>query len=766
MLTGGSPHRSLAAIGLAILIMSPACARDPQARKQRSFEKGEAFFAARRYADASIEYRKALQIDPQFGRARLRLAEAYAATNDLRAAYAEYIRAADLMPGDMDVQVKAGNMLLLGKRFQEAKERARAVLRADPNNFAGLVLLGNALAGLKDLDSAVSVTERATRLDPLRAGAFANLGALQLARGDREAAERAFARAVELNPTKQSAWLSQANFYVAVNEVGRAEESFRRALELDRTDIRSRRSIARFYIDSNRPSAAEPHLRFVAETQQQPSAWIDLADLYFTMREYRRADDVLAGLTVAPDNLPTFSEVRVRLALVAAAERRLADAHAILAELVQRNAHDSVALALGAQLLLAENRLDDALAQAQAAVQADAASSRAHYILGTVFLARDDYDNARKAFNAALTLEPTAADIKLQLARIHLARREVDSAIQFADQTVTAQPDNLEAHLTLARTLTARRDDRERARTVISDLLGRYPTSAAVHNIAGEFYLQNGADRAARTEFERAVQLQSNSVDALGSLIAMDLGSARPDAARARLDRSLAAHPNDPGLLLLNAKLALTLRDVKDAELRLRQLIHADPSTLDGYTLLGQLFVAERRLPEATAEFAELARRNPRSVAALIMMGLLMHAQGKIPEAITWYAKAVDVDPRKAAPAANNLAWLYSASPDKLDLALQLALTARSALPDSPQINDTLGWIYYKKRALESAVRYLQQSADKDPGNPLYQFHLGMAYAQQGDDARARRLLESALKTNPQFEGADEARKTLASLVY
>jgi Tfp pilus assembly protein PilF len=48
----------------------------------------------------------------------------------------------------------------------------------------------------------------------------------------------------------------------------------------------------------------------------------------------------------------------------------------------------------------------------------------------------------------------------------------------------------------------------------------------------------------------------------------------------------------------------------------------------------------------------------------------------------------------------------------------------------------------------------------------MYQFHLGMTYAQAGDDAKARRALERALALQKDFDGATLARQTLASLVY
>ena len=85
-------------------------------------------------------------------------------------------------------------------------------------------------------------------------------------------------------------------------------------------------------------------------------------------------------------------------------------------------------------------------------------------------------------------------------------------------------------------------------------------------------------------------------------------------------------------------------------------------------------------------------------------------------------------------------------------------------MPDSHEINDTLGWVYYQKDMANFAIRPLETSVEQDPKNPIYHFHLGLAYAKTGDTAKARKSLESALKLRPDFPGANDARTTLASL--
>jgi hypothetical protein len=52
----------------------------------------------------------------------------------------------------------------------------------------------------------------------------------------------------------------------------------------------------------------------------------------------------------------------------------------------------------------------------------------------------------------------------------------------------------------------------------------------------------------------------------------------------------------------------------------------------------------------------------------------------------------------------------------------------------------------------------------RDPANALYQYHLGVALANNGDKSEARHALERALAIDSDFEGAAQARSLLAGL--
>jgi Flp pilus assembly protein TadD len=145
------------------------------------------------------------------------------------------------------------------------------------------------------------------------------------------------------------------------------------------------------------------------------------------------------------------------------------------------------------------------------------------------------------------------------------------------------------------------------------------------------------------------------------------------------------------------------------------------------------------------------------------MIGTIQQVQGNTEEAIKTYDRIVQ-ETSMAPVAANNLAYLYLQRGEQLDRAVQLAQSAKQQLPENHAVSDTLGWAYYKKGMVELAVRPLEFSVQKDPQNPLYLVHLGLAYAKAGQKDKARNTLSQALTLKADVEGAAEARAVLASL--
>jgi tetratricopeptide (TPR) repeat protein len=446
-------------------------------------------------------------------------------------------------------------------------------------------------------------------------------------------------------------------------------------------------------------------------------------------------------------------------ALAAAGERPRA--HEVVDRMLQRNARDPRALLVKGALLLDEGHRDAALSRVRSAVELDPASVDAQYLLGKLYSARGDVDGAQAAFAAVLKLNPRAAAAQVELANLHLAQNRPEAAVAAAREATSVAPRNIAARLALVRGLLARQD-RDGAERELKALLTEYPDAAQVHVQAGALATFRKDLAAARQAFERAMALDPASVDALGGLIALDLAAGNFANATARVEARLTTDQK-PALLLLAARTYAAAKDLARAEGFLKKAVEKEPTLLPAYGMLGRLYVSQRRLADAKREFSSLASRQTRPVGALTMIGIIHQLEGNLPKAEEYFAKALAVDD-KAAVAANNLAWLYAERGEKLDIALQLAQTAVAGMPDSPEVADTLGWVYYKKAMPDLAVQPLTRAAESDPKNPTHHYHLGLALAKAGDVNRARQCLRRALELKPDFEGSADAKATLTAL--
>jgi Flp pilus assembly protein TadD len=113
---------------------------------------------------------------------------------------------------------------------------------------------------------------------------------------------------------------------------------------------------------------------------------------------------------------------------------------------------------------------------------------------------------------------------------------------------------------------------------------------------------------------------------------------------------------------------------------------------------------------------------------------------------------------------ANNLAFLLLDHGGNADLALSLAQTARSKLPDSPTTADTLAWAYIRKGVYGSALTLLEKAVQQAPNVPDYRYHLGVAYQGMNNTAAAAAQFRQVLKMDPSYVKGEEIRKYLANL--
>lgn len=724
--------------------------------------RGNDFLAKDEVPKAIVQYRLAVQTDPKRGDAFLKLGEAYLKMHDGPNALKNAVFAADLLPQDFTAQMSAGGLLLLAGMFEDAKGRADRALTINPRSVDALILAGNALASLRDLDAAVTQYQEALALDPKGAQAYTNIGAIQYSRGQVAEAEATFRQAVTAAPDSMQARLALASFFWASKRFPEAESALKDALGLDPNDLGPNRALGAFYMATGRRELAEPYFKKVAETTRTDEARIALADYYMALGRLPDAQAILEPINEKND----FSgPAPVRLAAIAVQGGDRPKAASIIQRVLDKNPGYLPARVFRLRLLLADGAFDEALVEAAALATQEGSSpaaAEANLIIGAIENSRDRTAQAIHAFEEVLRIEPQNLAAALTLAQVQLRVGNSDRAETYAIQVLTAQPRNPIARAIVVRARLLRNDVRQ-AEAELASLEKEFPNAVPVLNLLAARDLAAGRMDRARATYLRASAAEPDNLEALEGLVIIDLATGKKKDAIDRAEAVVKRAPPSAELYVIAARAHEAADDPRRAEELLRLAIEREPSRIAAYAMLAKLYVRDNQLDSAQQQLEQLLKRDPKSIPINTMLGMLLETKHDLPGAEQQYTKTLSFDP-KASVAANNLAWLYVSSNRNLEMALQLAQTAQQSLPEDPQINDTLGWAYFRKGMYAQTVQRLEISACREPNDPGIYYHLGMAYVLNNDPVRGKKALQRAVSLNPAFDGADEARRTLAGL--
>lgn len=748
-----SRYRMVLAIGL-LCGSTLACTGKSTGTKESFLKSADDYAAQGKYAEAIIEYRNAIQLDNKFGPAHARLGDAYLKTRDLPQAVRELVLAADLQPENADAQVRAGQFLLIAGQFQDAMARADRALEKQPNHLSAQILKGNAAGGLKDIDGAIDDINEAIRMDPTEARSFATLGAMEMALGKRTDAERAFKQAVKLQPDSVPALLALSNFYWAAGRLADSGPVLEHAVQMKPDNILAQRALAMYYMMAGKTAEAEGPYKAIARIAKDQNSRLALADYYTATKRTPEAIALLKQIAATPGG---FADATVRLGGVDYMEGRVPQAVNEIDSVLSREPKNTPALLLKTRIFLGERKGDEALSAARAAVAADPRSAMAHYMLGVASQNLDDLAGALAAFTDAEKLNPRLPNVHSHLAELNLVKGAGTAAVQFAEDAVRGAPKDATNRLVLARTLISTAQ-LGRAEGILKELVAQYPNAAPIQAQLGVLYLAKNEPAAARRALDRALEIEPLSLFALGGRLSVDLAVGDTRHATALVDKRLAGAAKSVPLLLMAANVYSASGDLVKQEWALNKVIELDPKNLTAFSDLGALFVRQRKLGEAITRYQAMLAADAKSVMAGTMLGVIYEAQGKPAEAQKAYEKVVAATPT-AALAANNLAWMYAEHGGNLDVALQLVQSAKAQLPDAAQVNDTLGWVYYKKDLAGPAITAFQAAVKAEPRDATFHYHLGLAYDKSKDLVKARAEYDQALKLKPNFPEAAAARK-------
>jgi tetratricopeptide (TPR) repeat protein len=263
----------------------------------------------------------------------------------------------------------------------------------------------------------------------------------------------------------------------------------------------------------------------------------------------------------------------------------------------------------------------------------------------------------------------------------------------------------------------------------------------------------------------QALDKDPSSTAGLNGLMRTYIAQKQPDKAIAAANAQVAKSPNSNLYDLLGTALYELKKDYPGAEVALRKAVDLDKNNIDALQKLGKVQVLKGSTDQAIALYQQSVKDNPHEVGFYILLGELYESKQNWDQAKAMYQQALGVSPDNPL-ASNNLAYVILEQGGNVDVAMNMAQTARRAMPNAGNFADTLGWAYYQKGIYQSAINQFQEALrlnekNGTPDDAVVHYHLGLAYQKANQNALARQQLEKAVKLKP---GDADARKALSEL--
>ena len=431
-------------------------------------------------------------------------------------------------------------------------------------------------------------------------------------------------------------------------------------------------------------------------------------------------------------------------------------------EILKLNAKDPLANTFAADIDLRTGKTADAITTLQPLLQRDPDNARAHYLLGIAFDQSGQSDQAEKEWREAARLRPDMVAAQEAMAKLAVRTGNTDLLAGAAEQLIKIQPSSPDGYLFRSGAENARQQA-DRAEADITNAIKLAPQSSSGYLALARLRLSQRKFTDALTNFQLALDREPNSSEALAGLAQAYVDQKQPGKAIAAVNEQIAKYPNNSGFYYTLGSLQFGSHDLAAASASLQKAIELNGANFPALYQLGRLDLAQGDFDKASQQWNAWLSKDPRNPNPAWLLGRLEDSRNNWQKAQEYYQKALQVKP-DFAPAANDLAYLMLSHGGNSDVALSLAQAARRGLPDSPNSADTLAFAYIQKKIYGSAIDLLQDAIKKSPPNATFEYHLGLAYQQNGNSAEARKHLSQALTVDPKFAQAVDARKALQEL--
>ena len=795
----------------------------PEARAATLAVRADAQIQLKKIDDARSSLVAAEQLEPQSVQPKLGLARIAYAQNQLDDALKKADEIIKIDPS-ADAYILKGEILNRKGDHPGALGQFDLAIKAEPNNIAGYI--DRAQTEISQKDDTKAEADVKTLLGINNRSVPGNyLEALILARRkDFSGADTILTKIAPAFPNFPRGFYLQAVVKSALKQMEQADQAITAYLQAVPDDVVGEKVQADIMLrKGNSAEAAEVLEKVTAQAPEDFAALTMLGQAYMGARKPQQAVEafekaqklapdnpaVLRGLALnhlatgdsaegtselekavqlAPDDAPS-SET---LILVYMRAKNWDKAKGLIADLKKRRPDDPIAGNMTGMLELAQNHLPEAQAAYQAVEKQYPDFAPAKLQLAYIDTVQGHADDAKAKYREVLDKDPNNPQALQKLSQLLEAEQKPDDVVDLWLKAHHTQPDNIPAALGLVQAYIVKKD-MDSALAIVRDMQIRQPNEPRLFAMRAELELQKKDAKDAVVSLQRLSELRPQDAAVRSDLAKAQALSGDSNGAIATIAEARKLDPNNLGLAIQEIAY-LGQRNPDDAVQAAQRLAAQMPDQPRAQVIEGDYLLAQKRPAEAVAAYSKALQVHPSLLLVTRLAGMSMRdgkpAQaGKLlkdwvvahpddmqaviavanfsleqkdyADAKTRFEAALKTRPNDPL-ILNNLAFIYQRDGDSR--ALDLAQKAHNAAPQSPAIDDTLGWIMLQKDDTENGLKYLQQAHSGAPDDLDISYHLAVALDKTGKKPEAADLLKKAIAVGRDFDSKKDAEALLAQL--
>ncbi|MCX7089522.1 MAG: tetratricopeptide repeat protein [Methylococcales bacterium] len=779
---------------MAAVITLTGCGSSAEKEKQY-LEKAQASFKVQNYDKTRVELKNVLQINPKNTDALYLMAQLAEKDQDWKKMFGLLSALVVDKPDFLEAQIKLGKLFLFGGEPDKALEKSALVLAKNADNKEALVLKAAVLLQKNDKTSAQAIVTKVLSLNPGDLEATFLLAKLYSESKQYDEALKVIDAALTAHPDEINLALMKMQVLMTAGKGNVADNMVSDLLTRFSDQNALHYSMAKYYVVAKQLDKAEQVLRdLIAKKPAETEPKLALIEYFLSQKGEARAEESLLGFSKAnPTNhefsfalvslykekpekaIPVLNHIisndiagadglkaKNMLAKFMLKQGDKAKAEQLIDEVIKVDAHNADALMMRSTLSVDTGKYESAIGDLRTVLRDQPESEKANILSARTHLKSGYLDLAQESLKNSLAINPGNIDVRKDLARMLAMKKDETAAISLLEDLGQAKQQNAEV-LAMLVDLYARKTEWAKAEETAKSIAKVDNSGLAAFKLA-QLYVAQKKLPAAVDAYNEALKLNPLGLDILAGLSNVYLSMGEAGKATGLLDKLLAEHPANSGLLNLQGVLYQNQKRFSDAERVFSTVISLAKTEEVGYRNLAAVYIVQNQFDQALKVYQQGLVALPQNVNLMQAVAMLYEKTAKPDAAIETYTAILKIKPDNKA-AMNNLAAITAETttdPKRLSDVLTIVKSFKDY--KDPVFLDTFGWLSYLNGQLDDAVSALEKVVKLEPDFPEFSYHLAMAYAAKGRNEEAKLALQKALSKNSHAPWVDKATIKLKEL--